>query len=160
MNLQFTHPAYLWLLLPAGAWVIGWFLRSDVQIGPARRWLALCLRALVLCAAVLAIAGLQWKRPLEGVNVFFALDRSDSVPSIQQEAAVRYVTQSAAQKQKDDRGGVLVFGSDASLESTANQIVKLDKVTAIVGADRTDLAGAIRLATAAFPETGQKRLCS
>ncbi len=34
----------------------------------------------------------------------------------------------------------------------------LEKIQAVVGTERTDLAAAIRLATAAFPETGQKRL--
>ena len=32
------------------------------------------------------------------------------------------------------------------------------KIQAVVGTERTDLAAAIRLGTAAFPETGQKRL--
>src|SRR5713101_9158392 len=158
MNFQFTHPQFLWLGAPALAWVIWLFLKSDVQISSWRRWAALVLRVAVLLALILAIAGLQWKRPLEGVNVFFVLDRSDSIPSPQQEGAVKYVTRAAAQKKKEDRGGVLVFGTDASLESTANEIVKLDKVTAVVGTERTDLAAAIRLGTAAFPETGQKRL--
>jgi len=158
MNVQFTHPQFLWLLLPAGAWIIWLFLKSDVQIGAWRRWAALGLRILVLLAIILAIAGLQWKRPLEGVNVFFVLDRSDSIPSPQQEGAVRYVARAAAQKKKEDRGGVLVFGTEASLESTANEVLKLDKVTAVVATERTDIAGAIRLGTAAFPETGQKRL--
>jgi len=129
-----------------------------VQIGSWRRWAAVILRAIVLLALILGIAGLQWKRPLEGVNVFFVLDRSDSIPSPQQEGAVKYVTKAVTQKKKEDRGGVLVFGTDAALESTANEVVKLDKVTAVVGTERTDLAAAIRLGTAAFPETGQKRL--
>ena len=34
----------------------------------------------------------------------------------------------------------------------------LKKIQAVVGTERTDLAAAIRLGTAAFPETGQKRL--
>src|SRR4051812_45701237 len=158
MNFQFTHPQYLWLSLPVAAWVLWLFRRSDVQIGSWRRWGALVLRVFVLAALILGIAGLQWKRPLEGVNVFFVLDRSDSIPSLQQESAVKYVARAAAQKKKEDRGGVLVFGTDASLESTANEVLKLEKVTAVVGTERTDIAGAIRLGTAAFPETGQKRL--
>src|SRR5206468_334816 len=71
---------------------------------------------------------------------------------------VKYVARAAVKKKKEDRGGVLVFGTEASLESTANEVLKLEKVTAVVGTERTDIAGAIRLGTAAFPETGQKRL--
>jgi len=158
MNFQFTHPHYLLLLAPAAAWVIWLAWKSDVQVGPWRRWIALGVRLLVLVALVLAIAGLQWRRPVEGMNVFFALDRSDSIPSSQQEAAQEYVNRISQEKKKGDRAGVIVFGSEASIESSPNLAVDLQKIYAVVGAGRSDLAAAIRLATAAFPETGQKRL--
>ena len=57
-----------------------------------------------------------------------------------------------------DKAGVIVFGTEASIESTPNTAVDLQKIQAVVGTERTDLAAAIRLGTAAFPETGQKRL--
>src|SRR5207244_1079252 len=45
-----------------------------------------------------------------------------------------------------------------SIETSPNFAVDLQKIQAVVGTERTDLAAAIRLGTAAFPETGQKRL--
>jgi uncharacterized membrane protein len=158
MNFQFTHPYYLLLLAPALAWVIWFAWKSDVQVSPWRRWTALGIRAVVLIALVFAIAGLQWLRPVEGMNVFFALDRSDSIPSPQQEAAREYVNRICKEKKKEDKAGVIVFGAEASIESSPNAAVDLQKIQAVVGTERTDLAAAIRLATAAFPETGQKRL--
>jgi uncharacterized membrane protein len=155
---QFSHPYYLFLLAPALAWVIWFAWKSDVQVSPWRRWIALAIRIIVLLALVFAIAGLQWLRPLEGMNVFFALDRSDSVPSPQQDAARDYVNKTAKEKKNVDKAGVIVFGTEASIESSPNPAVDLQKIQAVVGTERTDLAGAIRLATAAFPETGQKRL--
>lgn len=158
MNFQFTHPYYLWLLPVALGWVIWLTWKSDVQISRWRRWLAFSLRTLIVVAVVLALAGLQWLRPLEGMNAFFLLDRSDSIPSPQQDLARAYVTKSASRKKSSDKAGMVVFGSDASIETTANTAVEDGKVQAVVGAERTDIAGAIRLGTAAFPETGQKRL--
>lgn len=158
MSFQFTHPLYLAGLLPALAWVLWFAWKTDVQIAPWRRWTALGIRILVLLALVLAIAGLQWLLPVEGMNVFFVLDRSDSVPSPQQEAARQYVNQIAKRMKKVDKAGVIVFGSEASIETSPNVAVDLQKIQAVVGTERTDLAGAIRLGTAAFPETGQKRL--
>ncbi len=158
MNLQFTHPYSLLLLIPGLACVIWLSLRSDVQIAPWRRWLSATLRVLVLLLLVCAIAGAQWLRPLQGMNVFYLLDRSDSIPSSQQEAARDYVNRSSKFKKPADKAGVLVFGTDAGLEFSPNPIVDLQKIQAVVGAERTDIAGAIRLATAAFPETGQKRI--
>ena len=160
MNFQLTHPQWLLLLPLAWAWVIWLALKSDVQVAAWRRWLVLGVRLLVTLLLVLAVAGLQWKKPQEGVNVFFVLDRSDSIPSVQQEAARKLVNRFAEAKKKEDRAGLLVFGTDAALESTASAQVDLKdtKVLAVVGSERTDIGGAIRLGTAAFPETGQKRL--
>ncbi len=158
MRFQFTHPYVLLLLAPSLAWVCWLAWKSDVQVSPWRRWTALGIRVVVLTALVLALAGLQWLRPVEGMNVFFALDRSESVPSPQQEAAREYVNRIAKEKKKGDKAGVVVFGAEASIESSPNAAVDLQKIQAVVGIERTDLAAAIRLATAAFPETGQKRL--
>lgn len=158
MNLQFTHPWWLALLPLAAGWVVWLTLKSDVQVSPWRRWTALGIRLLVVVALGLALAGLQWLRPIEGMNVFFVLDRSDSIPSVQQEAAREYVNQAFAYRKSIDKAGVLIFGSEASIESSINPVVGVEKIHAVVGTERTDLAGAIRLGTAAFPETGQKRL--
>lgn len=160
MKFQFTHPEWLLLLPVAWAWVIWLAWKSDVQIGAGRRWIAFVLRLVVVLLVVLAIAGVQWKQPMEGMNVFFLLDRSDSIPSPQQEAARRLANTFAAEKKKTDRVGLLVFGTEAALETTASE--KMDskdtKILAVVGSQRTDIAGAVRLGTAAFPETGQKRI--
>src|SRR6185295_20004808 len=160
MNFQFTHGEWLALLPLAWVWVIALAWKSDVQIGAWRRWTALGIRLFVTLLLVLAIAGIQWKKPVEGVNVFFLLDRSDSIPSPQQEAARRLVNQFEEDKKKNDQAGLLVFGTEAALETTASDKVdvKDTKILAVVGSERTDIAGAIRLGTAAFPETGQKRL--
>ncbi len=158
MNFQFTHPDYLLLLGPTLAWVIWFAWKTDVQLSPWRRWLALGIRTVVLLTLVFALAGFQWLRPLEGMNTFFVLDRSDSVPSQQQELAKDYVNRISKEKKHVDKAGVIVFGSEASIESSPNSAVDLQKIQAVVGTERTDLAAAIRLGTAAFPETGQKRL--
>jgi uncharacterized membrane protein len=158
MQLQFTHPIYLLLLVPALAWVLWFALKSDVQVGAWRKWMALIVRAIVVIAIVFAIAGLQWLLPVEGMNVFFVLDRSDSVPAEQQETAKNYINATSRLKKNSDKVGVIVFGTDASIETTPNSAVDLQKIQAVVGTERSDLAAAIRLGTAAFPENGQKRL--
>lgn len=158
MNFQFTHPYYLLVLVPALAWVIWFAWKTDVQVSAWRRWTALLIRIAVLLAIIFAIAGLQWLLPIEGMNVFFLLDRSDSIPSPQQEAARAYVNQASKQMKSRDKAGVIIFGTEASIETAPNAAVDVEKVQAVVGADRTDVAAAIRLGTAAFPETGQKRL--
>jgi uncharacterized membrane protein len=158
MSFQFTHPIWLLAALPALGWVFWLAWKTDVQLGAGRRWLALGLRMLVTLAMVLALAGAQWRWPVEGLNVFFVLDRSDSIPSAQQDSARALVNRLAAQKKTTDRAGVIVFGTDASIDRLPNRAIDLQKIEAVVDTQRSDLAAAIRLGTAAFPETGQKRL--
>src|SRR5437016_749266 len=159
MNVQFTHPLYLLLLIPALAWVFWFAWKSDVQVSRWRQWTAFALRVLLVLMIVFAIAGLQWLHPIDGMNVFYVLDRSDSIPPQQEEIARAFINKTSKSKHSVDKAGIIVFGSEASIESMPNQTgVILEKVQAVVGTERTDLAAAVRLGTAAFPENGQKRL--
>ncbi|MEN9677066.1 MAG: hypothetical protein RIS76_2962, partial [Verrucomicrobiota bacterium] len=158
MPLQFTHPLWLLLLIPAVGWTVWLAWRSDASLTSWRRWVSAGLRLVLLILLVGAIAGAQWRRPQEGMNAFFLLDRSDSVPSGQQESARALANGWAKAKREVDKAGFLIFGTEAALETTATSAADAEKIQAVVGAERTDIAGAIRLGTAAFPETGQKRL--
>ncbi len=158
MKFQLTNPAWIVLLPLAVAWIVWLSRTSDVQLTPVRKWAALVVRLVVTLCLALALTGLQWLKPLEGMTVFFLLDRSDSIPTTQQEQAREYVNQASAKKKTIDKGGVIVFGNGASIESAASPRVDVQKVQAVIGGERTDAASAVRLGSAAFPETGQKRL--
>lgn len=92
------------------------------------------------------------------MNSFFLLDRSDSIPNGQQEEARELANRWAKAKREQDKAGFLIFGSDAALETTATEVAGVEKIQAVVGSERTDIAGAIQLGMAAFPENGQKKL--
>src|SRR4029453_10693344 len=158
MPFQFTHPWWLPVLIAALAWVIWLSVHSESSLIGWRRWTALGVRLAVTLAAGLALAGLRYKLPVEGMNVFFLLDRSDSIPVSQQETARKLVNSLSARKKSNDKAGVVVFGSDAAIESTANEAVDLQRIQAVISIAGSDLAGGIRLATAAFPENGQRRI--
>ncbi len=158
MNFHFTHPLWLIVLAPALAWVVWLAVKSDVQTARWRRWTSGTIRVLVLLGIVLAIAGLQWLRPVEGMNVFFLLDRSDSIPSAQQDAAMAQVNKLGKKMERVDKSGVIPFGAEAAIEFNPKEAIQLEKIQAVVNTERTDLSAAIRLGTAGFPETGQKRL--
>ncbi len=158
MRFQFSHPIWLLLLPVAAAWVVWLSRTSYVSTAAWRGRTAMAVRLVVTVALVLGLAGLQSKHRLEGMTVFYLLDRSDSVSSAHQEAAREYINQSAATKPATDTAGVIVFGRDASIESSPAVKVDVPKIYAVVNTERTDIASAVRLGTAAFPESGQKRL--
>ncbi|MCD6049327.1 MAG: von Willebrand factor type domain protein [Verrucomicrobia bacterium] len=158
MNVQFTAPHWLWALLPGLIWVVWLAVKSDAQLSPWRRWLVTIVRVVILICLVLALAGIQWKQPKEGLNVFFLLDRSQSVSPDQQARAQKYVNEAAKFKVMDDRGGVIVFGAGASIETMPNTAVEVAQIQAVVPPERSDIGAAIRLGAAALPEHGQRRL--
>ncbi|MBT5927192.1 MAG: VWA domain-containing protein [Verrucomicrobia bacterium] len=158
MSYQFTHPWFLACALVALPWVVYWARHSDVQIGPWRRGSVLSLRLIITVFIILALAGLQWLRPLEGMNLIYLLDRSESIPPIQKEAALQYVQRTLTVKEDVDQAGVVVFGSEAALELPVLKRNELPAVQSVIDNSRTDIGAAIRLATAAFPENGQKRI--
>jgi uncharacterized membrane protein len=159
MSLQLTHTVWLLGLLPAVACVVWLAWTSYATTAAWRRRVGLTVRLVIVVALGLALAGLQSRHVQEGMNVYFLLDRSDSIPSGQQDFAREYVGQVSNAKQPEDNVGILVFGNEASIESSPLSVVRSDtKIYAVVGGERTDIAAAIRLGTAAFPESGQKRL--
>src|SRR3954447_25852700 len=127
MSFQFTHPLWLLALPVALAWVIWLSWKSDVSLTGWARGVAFTLRTTIVILLVLALSGLQWRKKVEGMNVVFLLDRSDSVPSAQQEAALKYAQATMADKKKGDKVGLLVFGASAALESSPHEIVQADK---------------------------------
>src|SRR5690606_25825086 len=158
MRLQFTHPWWLLALAAALAAVVWLSVRSASSLAGWRRWAALAVRLVITLFVGLALAGVRYRMPVDAMNVFFVLDRSDSIPPAQQEAARELVNTLSQRKRPGDRGGVVVFGADGAIESTVNEAVDLQRVQAVISTVGTDIAGAIRLATAAFPESGQRRL--
>lgn len=158
MNVQWTHPWWLWLLPVTLAWVAWLASKSPVQLPPRRRAWSVGLRLLITALMVLALAGLRWLIPVEGMNVFFVLDRSDSVSAADQESSRQWMERVVTAKPANDRAGVIVFGSHPTLEASVAPSPNLGRINAVVAANHTDIAAAIRLASAAFPEFGQRRI--
>ena len=157
MEFQVTHPIWLFALPVILAWVFWLAWKTDVHIQNWRRWTAFFLRVIVVTSVVLALAELQWKKTRDGMNIYFLMDRSQSIPLKEQNLAQKLLT--SAEKQKNDKVGLMVFGADAGIETSLSKtMLETNRIQTVINSARTDIAGAIRLGTAAFPETGQKRL--
>lgn len=164
MNLGFDKPWYLLLLLLLPLlWVYSF--QSLSGLGKVRRILALVLRSLVFLTIVLALAEIQWRQTSERLTVMYLLDQSQSIPSTQRQSMLQYVIREVAKHRDNDRrdrAGVIVFGRDATIE-----IPPFDADLPSVGniesyvelrTDATNLAAALKLAQATFPEDSAKRV--
>jgi uncharacterized membrane protein len=157
-TISFSHPWYL-LLLPLLAWGTVYVSRrslADLR-GARARW-SLGLRLAIVTFVVLALAGLQLSQPAKRLSVLFVLDQSDSIPPAQKAQAIEFVNEAARKMGGNDQGGVLVFGGDAYLEMEPKPALALKQVHSRIPRDYSNVAGAIRLALASFPENTQKRV--
>ncbi|MCR4412521.1 MAG: VWA domain-containing protein, partial [Thermoguttaceae bacterium] len=161
-HLTFEYP---WLALALAlvvvplVWWIGF--RHLAALGPGRRWLALVLRSLVVVLFVLAMAELRAARTSERLTVIYLLDLSQSIPSEAREAMIEYVNRAIEEHRKDrDRAGVIVFGRDAAIELPPfDETIPVARVPeSPVDPEYTNLAAAMRLAQASFPEDAARRV--
>jgi hypothetical protein len=93
--------------------------------------------------------------------VIYVVDRSESIPAEKREAAREFVVGTAVERDavKGDLVGVVAFGKDAGIEWVPKEEeLDLESFATVIEADGTDIAGALRLATAAFPGGAGKRI--
>ena len=153
-----------WVLLALVALLPPLFLigrRGLSGLGAGRRAVALLLRASVVTLIVLALAGVQAVRRDDRLTTIFLMDVSESIPVDRQKDMLDYVRGAVRdQKPPDDLAGVVVFGKDARVEVPPTvQFPSLNSVeNRPSSSEYTDLAGAIKLALASFPEDTARRL--
>ena len=158
--MRFLNPValVLVLVLPLAVWLA---LRSLTGITGLRRAVAVGLRLAILSLLVMALGQAVLVKRHDELCVLFLTDRSDSIPAEQQDAALQIVNALCGKMAERDRAGLVVFGGNASIEvPPVRSYATLAKTTveSVLRREQTDLAGAMQLALAAFPENVQRRL--
>ncbi len=157
VSLRFAHPWGLVLLV-----LIPWSIWAGMQIrslARGRKWTAIILRVAILLSLIAALAGAELVKVNDRLAVFFLLDRSNSIPEEQRIASEATVKRlSDAFMTEKDEAGVIAFGEEPSIELTVGKTLELNQVQSFVGGEQTDMAAAIRLALAAFPQGYMRRI--
>ncbi|HEY1378177.1 MAG TPA: VWA domain-containing protein, partial [Gemmataceae bacterium] len=171
---EFAQPWWLLLLLliPVIVWLS---YHSLAGLGPVRRWVAIGLRCLLVLLLTLALAELRLRKPNDTTTVLFLVDRSLSVPQdIDPEEKTptdrrwnrikKFISESVFKRgsgHERDQAGVIVFGRRPRLILPASDVPRVtldDASLSGVDATYTDIAAAIKLALASFPEGTAKRI--
>lgn len=155
--MRFTDPVYL-LLLPliwAGVW---WSGRRLLGMTRGRKRFILALRSLLVLLIVLALAGWQSARENKGVCTIFLLDLSDSVPEKGRKLAEEYIQEALKSVGNDDKAGIIAFGRDSLIDLSPTYTKTLNPIYSAPDKQGTDVSGAIRLATALFPDRHARRI--
>ena len=157
MSLSFVHPRSLYLLALL-LLVVGLALPGRRRPTRRRFWVGLSLRMLLLTLIILALSGAQLRTRTDALTAVFVLDVSDSVPVEEQARGESLIRQAVAGMPSGDRAAVVAFGQDALVERMASEDPLFADLTSVPVTVRTDVAGALQLAMALFPDEGAKRL--
>ena len=151
----FPEALILLLLVPWSIW-IGARIQS---LTSGRKWTAISIRTVILLCLILALAGAELVMVEDKLAVFFLLDHSDSVSEDARLESAQWVRNVAGEFMTDrDKAGVIVFGEEASIELSAAEKLGMREIMSYVGGEHTDIASAVRLALAAFPQGHKKRM--
>lgn len=173
MHIHFGNPMAL-VLLACAVPVVLWARRSLGGLGRWRGPTALGLRLAIVVLAVLALARTQWSRTQDDLSVVYVLDQSLSIPPTAQQRALEFVKESQGSRRGADTVGLVLFGRQAALERRPQAIPLLAepgreegaapeeseeaRLQSVISPERTNIAAALRLALAAFPSSGRKRI--
>lgn len=155
--IRFAEPAYLLLLIPAAAGLV-FSYRHVHGMMRGRKALAFILRAALVACLIIALAAPESKRPNVGLSVIFVVDRSDSIGDADKKFAIEYVNNALESLAPEDEAGVVVFGSDAVIDIAPGNLRRLTRILSVTDGISTDLAAAIRLASASHSDGKSKRL--
>jgi len=153
----FSDPLYLLLLLPALGWM-AYCARHMRGMTRERRIVAIALRTMVLVLLVLALAGLQTRQTNRALATAFVLDKSASMAGPPEHSAEQFVRQSLNALGPTDRAGLVVFGKDPVIDTDTGSLHSLGSIYANPDPSSTNIAAAIRLASATLPDGYSKRL--
>ncbi len=158
MPFAFTDPTWLWLL-PAAFVVVwlGWATASRM-LPRGRRIAALVIRLVLVLCIGLSLAGARLTLPSDRLSVVFLVDASASMVDATREQLLEFARDSVRRMPEGDTAGVVVFGANALVDRLPSSLDELQEPASVPVVGATDVAAAIRLATAIFPAGSQQRL--
>ncbi len=153
--IRFASPEYALLLLPLG---LSLLLGHRMIRGMAKRRkrVAFVLRSLLYLSVTMSLMGPILYRQNQGACTVFLVDRSDSIRDIDRQKQEEFISQAVAKMPDGDQAAVVAFGANALIESAPAGRREVRRIESQVEASNSDLAGAVRLASAMFP-TGKAR---
>jgi hypothetical protein len=170
----------VWLLPPVGLVLLARFLRRNwhqLHLDSWRTWVSLGLRCALVVFLTLALAEPRLRQTNENTTVLFVVDRSQSIPqdfgpdpekpggNVDRRARrinnfINNAVRERGAGHERDKAGLIVFGRRPRLELPPSDAPRfnLKDLPGTPDGNYTDIAAALKLALASFPEGTGKRI--
>src|SRR5207248_1786405 len=119
--IQFSAPAYLYLLAPLLVFFWWTTTRSVTDMSAGKKRLALAIRCILATLIVFTVAGLRIVRAGESLAVVFLVDASRSIRDTERPVIEKYIADSARSMRPVDKVGVITFAQDPHTQSSPGQ---------------------------------------
>ena len=111
--MQWAHPQWFWILVPAVPLLVWYHLRSLSDFPPAQKTFSLLIRIALLVLLVAAICGPTLMRSTKKQMIIFAVDRSQSVDEAASAKADEFIAKATeAAKSSEAEVKFLAFDRD------------------------------------------------
>ncbi|MDQ3045596.1 MAG: VWA domain-containing protein, partial [Chloroflexota bacterium] len=157
LGFDFTEPLALGLLalLPLAGLVA---LAGSTTAVRRRRFAAIAIRCTLLAALIFALSGARLTRASDRIAVAFLVDASDSVAADNAQAAQGWVNGALTTMPAGDQAAIILFGANATVERAMSEERGTDLFRTQPLGTATDIAAAIRLGLALFPDGASRRM--
>jgi uncharacterized membrane protein len=155
--IAFQSPVFLLLLVPLVI-ALGWSFRLVGGMAKPRKFFAFVVRGILAGLLIVALAEPEARRPDQGVATLFVLDQSDSISGAETKRAKDFMAEAVKRMSSDDQAGLIVFGQEAMIEVAPSSSPSLARIDSKLERGASDLAAALRLGSAAFPDGKSKRI--
>ena len=157
MTLRFEQPLLLLALLLTPLLIPVALYHAERSVR-GRRIAASVVRLLLVASALIALAGPTIVRETDRLATIFLVDASDSVGPNGVAGARDFIKASLATMPDGDTAGIVLFGDNALVERSLSEDPELGPLLSTPRTGYSDLAGAVRLGLALFPEGRARRL--
>lgn len=156
MAISFNQPLWL-LVLPIFLYPLYLWYRDSQHLPGWRRRLIMALRICLLLFIVLALAGMEFRFPLQKQSVVFVVDGSASCEKARDKAE-DFIARALAQKKADDRAAVVFFGDEARVDQPLSTNPSFNRIESLVDPDYSNPGEGLKLADALLPGETLRRV--
>ena len=123
-----------------------------------RKIRAFILRGIIVGLLIGALSGPEMYRKNSGTCTVFLVDRSDSIRDKDRVKQEAFIDDAISKMPDSDQAAIIVFAGSALIESAPGGRRSVKRIESRIPGSTTDIAGAVRLASATFPEGKAKRI--